>query len=84
MLKEIGCPEVFRNVLVETGNYLVDRFLPAGLGVFASLNSFEELTHRLRHHIYKRSGHLIDQIRKIRNFLHSCLVHECLMELTSM
>ena len=51
MFEEVWCSEVIGYWLVETGDDLVDGFLPRRLGVFAGLDGFEELAHRLRHHV---------------------------------
>lgn len=51
MFEEVWCSEVIGYWLVETGDDLIDGFLPRRLGVFAGLDGFEELAHRLRHHV---------------------------------
>ena len=47
VFEKVGRPEVLRDLLVETGDNLVNGFLPAGLGVLARLDRLEELAQRL-------------------------------------
>ena len=59
MFEKVGRPEVLRDLLVETGDNLVNGFLPAGLGVLARLDRLEELAQRLRYDKNKRGRDLL-------------------------
>ncbi len=65
MFEKVGRPEVLWDLLVETGDNLVNGFLPAGFGVLARLDCLEELAQRLRHDENKRGRNLWIGINKI-------------------
>lgn len=63
VLQKVGSAEVLGNLLVQTGDDLVNSFLPAGLRIFAGLDSFEELAQCLGYDVNKWSRNLIKKIK---------------------
>ena len=68
VFEKVGRPEVLRDLLVETGDNLVNGFLPAGLGVLARLDRLEELAQRLRYDENKRGRDLL-LVKELKNKL---------------
>ena len=67
MFQEIWSAKVVGDLLVQAGDDLVNGLFPAGLGIFASLDSFEELAHGLRYYIHELRWNLDRRSRRKTN-----------------